>query len=154
MSGYAHTESLVSTHWVADHLSDPTVRFVEAIWGDGEYRSGHVPGAVAWDFAADLQDPAHNDIIDQARLEALLTRSGVIPATTVVVYSGLSNPAGDIRLLAAQSLRPSGCTPADAAAEHHGAGANVAGVARESASPVGDADDGEHRCCFTCLNRR
>jgi 3-mercaptopyruvate sulfurtransferase SseA len=29
MSGYAHPEVLVSTRWVADHLDDPAVRFVE-----------------------------------------------------------------------------------------------------------------------------
>jgi thiosulfate/3-mercaptopyruvate sulfurtransferase len=39
----------------------------------------------------DLQDPARNDIADQAGLEALLSRSGITTDTTVVVYSGLSN---------------------------------------------------------------
>lgn len=95
--GDAHPESLVSTQWVADRLADPNVRVAEVIWGDSDawgtaaYRSGHIPGAVAWDFATDLQDPARNDIADQAGLEALLGRSGFTPGTTVVVYSGLSN---------------------------------------------------------------
>ncbi len=97
MSEYAHSESLVSPQWVADHLANPSVRVAEVIWGDSDnwgtaaYSSGHIPGAVAWDFATDLQDPERNDIADQARLEALLGRSGITPDTTVVVYSGLSN---------------------------------------------------------------
>lgn len=97
MSDYAHPESLVSTQWVADHLADPAVRFVEVIWGDADewgtaaYRSGHIPGAAAWDFATEVQDPARNDIVDPDGYAALLARSGISPATTVVVYSGLSN---------------------------------------------------------------
>ncbi len=97
MSNTNHHESLVSTQWVADHLADPDTRVAEVVWGEGAawgvaaYRSGHIPGAAAWDFAAELQDPARNAIVDQAGLEALLSRSGVAPTTTVVVYSGLSN---------------------------------------------------------------
>lgn len=97
MSGYAHPESVVSTHWVADHLADPAMRLVEVTWGDSDewgtaaYRGGHIPGAVAWDFATELQAPARDDITDQTGIVALLGRSGVVPTTAVVVYSGLSN---------------------------------------------------------------
>jgi thiosulfate/3-mercaptopyruvate sulfurtransferase len=97
VSDYAHPESLVSAEWAADHLDDPAVRFVEVIWGDSDewgaaaYRSGHIPGAAAWDFATDLQDPTRNDIADQIGLETLLGRAGITSATTVVVYGGLSN---------------------------------------------------------------
>jgi thiosulfate/3-mercaptopyruvate sulfurtransferase len=97
LSDYVYPESLVNTQWVAEHLDDPTVRLIEVIWGNSDewgviaYRAGHIPGAVAWDFATDLQDPARNDLADKLSLEALFARSGVTPATTVVVYSGLSN---------------------------------------------------------------
>jgi len=97
MSGYVHPESLVNTQWLAGHLDDPSVRLVEVVWGNSDewgapaYRAGHIPGAVAWDFGSDLQDPARNDLVGKADLEALLARSGVTPATTVVLYSGLSN---------------------------------------------------------------
>lgn len=76
MFGYTHPESLVSTQWITDHLADTPVRFVEVIWGDSDawgtaaYRSGHIPGSVAWDFATELQDPARNDIAGQAGLAA------------------------------------------------------------------------------------
>ena len=78
MSNTNHHESLVSTQWVADHLADPDTRVAEVVWGEGAawgvaaYRSGHIPGAAAWDFAAELQDPARNAIVDQAGLEALM----------------------------------------------------------------------------------
>ena len=97
MTAYAHPESLVSTQWVAGRLADPDLRVAEIVWGDSDnwgtaaYGSGHIPGAVAWDFATELQDPARNDAADQAGIEALLGRSGVTPDTIVVVYSGLSN---------------------------------------------------------------
>jgi thiosulfate/3-mercaptopyruvate sulfurtransferase len=97
MPDYAHPESLVNTQWVAEHLADPAVRFVEVVWGDSDgwgmaaYLGGHVPGAVAWEFATELQDPGRQDIVDQAGFEALLSRSGVAASTAVVVYSGLSN---------------------------------------------------------------
>ena len=60
MSEYAHPESIVSTQWVADHLSDPNIRIIDVIWGMDEvaglpaYESGHIPGAVAWDFIGEL----------------------------------------------------------------------------------------------------
>jgi thiosulfate/3-mercaptopyruvate sulfurtransferase len=97
MSSYAHSEVLVSTQWVADHLNDPQVRLVEVVWGKSPsfgtpaYENGHIPGAVAWDFENDIQDPVRRDILDKGGLEALLSRSGITPETIVVVYSGLSN---------------------------------------------------------------
>jgi thiosulfate/3-mercaptopyruvate sulfurtransferase len=63
MPDYAHPESLVNTQWVAEHLADPAVRFVEVVWGDSDgwgmaaYLGGHVPGAVAWEFATECRTP-------------------------------------------------------------------------------------------------
>jgi thiosulfate/3-mercaptopyruvate sulfurtransferase len=97
MSGYAHPESLVSTQWVADHSGDTRVRLVEVVWGASPsfgmpaYLSGHIPRAVAWDFEKDLQDSARGDVLDRSAMGALLSRSGVLPDTTIVLYSGLSN---------------------------------------------------------------
>lgn len=97
MTHYAHSESLASTQWVADHLNDPQIRFVEIIWGDSlmfgkaAYDDQHLPGAVAWDFENDLQDSVRRDVVDKLTLEALLSTSGITPETTLVVYSGLNN---------------------------------------------------------------
>jgi thiosulfate/3-mercaptopyruvate sulfurtransferase len=97
MSSYAHPEVLVSTQWVADHLNDSQVRLIEVVWGTSlsfgmpAYESGHLPGAVAWDFEKDIQDLVRGDVLDKGGLEALLSRSGITPETTVIVYSGLNN---------------------------------------------------------------
>jgi len=98
MSDYAHPEALVSTAALAERLNDPRVRIVEVIWGDSPefgrpaYDRGHIPGAVAWDFAQDLQTPGTpGDVADAATMQTLLSRSGVGSDTTLVVYSGLSN---------------------------------------------------------------
>ena len=93
MSNYAHPESLVSTQWVADRLADPAVRLVEASWGDGEYRSGHIPGAVYWSFEEDLKLPEFSGVPTMDAMEALLSRSCIRPDTTVVLYGNLSNLA-------------------------------------------------------------
>jgi len=97
MSNYAHPESLASTQWLADHLYDPQVKVVEVVWGDSPafgstaYEGGHIPGATAWDFGNDLQDQARSDILNKTGMEALLSRSGITPETTIVIYSGLNN---------------------------------------------------------------
>lgn len=97
MSGYAHPESLASTQWLADHLNDPDVRPVEIVWGDSPkwgrpaYAKKHIPGAVAWDFAGDLQDSARGDVLDENGLETLFSRAGISSQTTLVLYSGLQN---------------------------------------------------------------
>lgn len=97
MADYACPDSLVDAQWVIAHLGDPSIRWVEVVWGDSAewgataYANGHIPGAVAWDFATDLQDPARQDVVDMERLAALLARSGVTPTTGIVAYSGLSN---------------------------------------------------------------
>ena len=43
--GYPHPELLAETDWLADRLSDPTVRVVDARM-DKDYAAGHIPGAV------------------------------------------------------------------------------------------------------------
>lgn len=97
MSGYAHPESLVSTQWVADHSGDTQVRPVEVVWGASPsfgmpaYQSGHIPNAIAWDVEKDLRDSSRGDVLDQDGMGALLSRSGITPDTTIVVYSGYHN---------------------------------------------------------------
>ena len=91
MSNHAYPASLVSTQWVADHLADPTVRLVEASWDDDDYRAGHIPGAVYWSFVEELKTPAFHDAPDLAATAALLSRSGIDAATTVVLYGNISN---------------------------------------------------------------
>jgi thiosulfate/3-mercaptopyruvate sulfurtransferase len=89
--GYTHPEVLVSTDWVAAHLSDPDVRIVESNEDTLLYASGHLPGAVHVDWTADLNDPIRRDYITRKGFEALMSRIGVTPKTTVVLYGDKNN---------------------------------------------------------------
>lgn len=89
--GYAQPDVLVSTEWVAAHLHDPSVRIVESNEDPLLYPSGHIPGAVEVDWAADLNDPVRRDYLDRAAFGALLSRLGVTRETTVVFYGDKSN---------------------------------------------------------------
>jgi len=97
MLNYSNPESLVSTQWVAEHLEDPSVRIVEVVWGPTGpsgmevYESGHIPGAVVWDYQKDYFNPEHGDIADKISFEKQLSRSGIVPETTIVLYGGLNN---------------------------------------------------------------
>ncbi len=59
------TDPLVSTDWLADHLTDPDLRILDCSWwlpaerrsGHAEYTEAHIPGAVFFDIDA-LSDHA------------------------------------------------------------------------------------------------
>jgi thiosulfate/3-mercaptopyruvate sulfurtransferase len=89
--GYAHPEVLVSTDWVAQHLTDPKVRLIESNEDVLLYETGHIPGAVKIDWVADLNDPLVRDYVGRERLQALLRSQGIDPDTTIVVYGDKNN---------------------------------------------------------------
>jgi thiosulfate/3-mercaptopyruvate sulfurtransferase len=89
--GYARPEVLVSTEWLAAHLTDPTVRVLEADEDVLLYDLGHIPGAQKLDWHADLNDPLVRDYVDQTAFERVLQRLGVDESTTVVLYGDKNN---------------------------------------------------------------
>ncbi len=89
--GYAHPGVLTSTDWVAAHLNDPDVRLIESNEDTLLYASGHVPGAVHVDWTADLNDQIRRDYITREGFEALMSRIGATPETTVVFYGDKNN---------------------------------------------------------------
>jgi thiosulfate/3-mercaptopyruvate sulfurtransferase len=89
--GYVHTDKLVSTDWLAEHLNDPRVRIVESNEDPLLYVSGHIPGAAEVDWTRDLNDPLRRDYLDRAGFEALASRLGITPDTTVVFYGDKNN---------------------------------------------------------------
>lgn len=92
MSGYAHPEVLVTTDWVAQHLQDPKVRIVEVDYDPSSaYDLGHIPGAVLVDWKKDINDPVRRDILSKDAFEALNSRLGIGPDTTVVLYGDYRN---------------------------------------------------------------
>src|SRR5512146_335801 len=91
MQQYAHPETIVSTDWVAQHLSDPKVRIVEVDVDTKAYDEGHVPGAIAWAWNTQLCDTLRRDILSKAQFEELMASSGVTPDTMLVIYGDNNN---------------------------------------------------------------
>ena len=89
--GYASTEALVSTDWVAEHLNDPNLRIAESNEDPLLYPSGHIPGSVEVDWTRDLNNPLRRDYLDKNEFERLMKKIGVKPDTTVVLYGDKSN---------------------------------------------------------------
>lgn len=88
---YAHPEVLVTTDWVAQHLSDPAVRVVEVDVDPKLYRAGHIPGAIGLDWTTQLQEPVQRDILGKEAFERLMSESGISPDHTVLLYGDSSN---------------------------------------------------------------
>jgi thiosulfate/3-mercaptopyruvate sulfurtransferase len=89
--GYAHPDVLVSTDWVAGHLDDPAVRLVESNEDTLLYAAGHIPGAVHVDWTSDLNDQVRRDYVTREAFDALMSRIGVSPDTTVIFYGDRNN---------------------------------------------------------------
>ncbi|MBV7543901.1 sulfurtransferase [Acidovorax sp. sic0104] len=82
---------LVSTEWLAQNLDNQQVRIVEVSVNPGLYERGHVPGAVNFSWHQDLNDRVRRDIVSKEGFEALLSKAGVSPDTTVVLYGDTNN---------------------------------------------------------------
>ena len=92
MADYAHPEALVSTGWLAEHLEDPKVRVLEVDWDPSSaYELGHIPGAALVDWKKDINDTVRRDILSKEQFEALLSRLGARPETTLVLYGDMRN---------------------------------------------------------------
>ncbi|MBV9678128.1 MAG: sulfurtransferase [Acidobacteriaceae bacterium] len=91
MGQYANPEVLVETEWLEPRLSDSSVRVVEVDVDTGAYDLGHIPGAVGWSWHTQLCDTVRRDILPKEQLEALLSKAGITPETTVVLYGDNNN---------------------------------------------------------------
>jgi thiosulfate/3-mercaptopyruvate sulfurtransferase len=89
--GYVHPKALVDADWVQAHLNDPKVRLVEVDVDTKAYDSGHIPGAVAFNWQKELQHQVVRAPIDADQLESLLSNAGVSNDTTIVVYGDNNN---------------------------------------------------------------
>ncbi len=89
--GYAHSDALVSTDWLAAHLNDPSIRIIESDEDVLLYDTGHIPGAQKVDWHTDLNDPVVRDYVDPAHFQQLLRAKGIDATTTVVFYGDKNN---------------------------------------------------------------
>src|SRR3954447_17768947 len=89
---------LVSTEWLAHHLTDPRVVIVDARWylqgkrGIDAYRAAHLPGALFLDVDTDLSArpapdrPGRHPLPSDADFAQVLARLGVGSGDTIVAY--------------------------------------------------------------------
>ena len=85
------SDALVSTEWVAGHLTDSKVKLIEVDVDTAAYDEGHATGAVSFNWTSQLQDQVRRDIISKEGLEELLSNAGVGNGDTVVLYGDNNN---------------------------------------------------------------
>lgn len=104
-NSFAHPEFIVETHWLADHLNDPTVRVLDCtthlmpptkggaydvVSGRVDFEKGHIPGAGFADIDNELSDKNHRLHFMLPRPElfaAAIGKLGVGDNTKVILYS-------------------------------------------------------------------
>jgi thiosulfate/3-mercaptopyruvate sulfurtransferase len=91
VTGYASDRALVDADWAQAHLTDPNVRFVEVDVDTTAYSQGHIPGAVGWDWTSQLSDGVRRDLASREDFSGLLSKSGIGPDTTIVLYGDNNN---------------------------------------------------------------
>jgi thiosulfate/3-mercaptopyruvate sulfurtransferase len=82
---------LVTTEWLADHLSDEGIVVAEVDEDPNLYDGGHVPGAVKLHWQDDLQDPVERDLVEKEAFERLVGERGIRNDTIVVLYGDKNN---------------------------------------------------------------
>jgi thiosulfate/3-mercaptopyruvate sulfurtransferase len=90
VSGYAK-DVLVDAEWAKAHLDDPSVRFVEVDVDTTAYEQSHLPNAVGWNWTSQLADGIRRDIASREEFSELLSKSGIGPDTTIVLYGDNNN---------------------------------------------------------------
>lgn len=91
MADYARPDSLVDTQWVVDNSRNPKVRLIEVDVDTAAYDTGHIAGAVGWNWKSDLETHLTRNIADKEGVERLLSEAGVDKDTTIVLYGDNNN---------------------------------------------------------------
>src|SRR6476660_8488085 len=82
---------LVETDWVAQHLDDDSIRIAEVDENPALYAEGHIPGAIGFDWRADLQDQVKRDFLGAEDFGALMGSRGISNEHTIVLYGDRNN---------------------------------------------------------------
>ena len=91
MSSTTASKALVTTNWIADHSKDKGIRLVEVDVDPKNYDSGHIEGAVGWNWRKHLQDQVVRDVAGKEALAQLLGESGITSDTNIVLYGDNNN---------------------------------------------------------------
>lgn len=105
---FANPEALVSTEWLAEHLSDPDVRILDCTWhhastnldGRTQYRGRHLPGSVHFDIdhVADKSNPLPHMLPNAADFAKKVGLLGIGDGNRVIVYDRLCGGAAAARV--------------------------------------------------------
>lgn len=87
----SHTDKIVSTQWVQDHIDDENLIIIESNEDVLLYESGHIPGAIKLDWHTDLNNQTIRDYISPSEFSALMKRKGINKEDTIVFYGDKSN---------------------------------------------------------------
>ena len=93
--GYANPGLLAETDWLADQITDPKVRVIDAR-RPKEYAVGHIPGAVNINGFGGIPRAENGDMADPAEFAALAGSLGISNDMTVVVYDAPSQMMGTV----------------------------------------------------------
>lgn len=95
---YPNPDALVSTEWLASHLSAPDVRVVDASWytpaqnrnAREEYEAEHIPGAVFFDIdeIADTDSPLPHMLPPAEKFSSKVRKLGLGNGNKIVIYDG------------------------------------------------------------------
>jgi thiosulfate/3-mercaptopyruvate sulfurtransferase len=105
---YANPNAIVSTDWLADHLSAPDVRVVDASYhmpasgldARAEYEHEHIPGTVFFDIndIADSANPLPHMLPEAAKFASKVRKLGLGNGNRVIVYDHASGSAAAARV--------------------------------------------------------
>ncbi|TAJ21782.1 MAG: sulfurtransferase [Dehalococcoidia bacterium] len=90
---YARPELLAETGWLAERLTDPRIRIVDAR-GEKEYAAGHIAGAVHMDGFGNLPRAENGDMGAPEDFARRVGGLGIDNDTTVIVYDTPSQRMG------------------------------------------------------------
>jgi thiosulfate/3-mercaptopyruvate sulfurtransferase len=85
------TKVLVTTDWLAEHLTDPGLVVAEVDENPDLYDEGHIRGAVKLHWRDDLQDKVIRDVVSKSEFERLLGERGIANDTSIVLYGDKNN---------------------------------------------------------------
>jgi thiosulfate/3-mercaptopyruvate sulfurtransferase len=88
-AGAAKPELVVSTQWLADHLSDPHLVIVHIAHDENDYRAAHIPGAryLAMDKFTDSHTEPGVELLPPDQLKKNLEAIGVSDDSRVIYYA-------------------------------------------------------------------
>lgn len=96
---YSNPEALVSTDWLAEHMSSPDLRIVDGTWflptmnrnARAEYEAAHIPGAVFFDIddIADTNSGLPHMLPPPEKFSSRVRKLGLGDGNRIVVYDAL-----------------------------------------------------------------